>query len=163
MQVKKRRAALYSFKAEAVLSHYAKQNIVARCPSRKFYEELLTKHAEWWMIRLTVKLSLRKLPPMISKWQSIKNCKWEKISKFPKKILLRQEICSCGLKSQAFISIGRINQKIYKKMSSKATITFGNCVLHYIEGIVPENAVTVVSKECKPSNSRELVLHTWIL
>ena len=40
-----------------------------------------------------------------------------KLKKFPQKIMVRQAICQCGLKTQSFVTNFTINSEIYQKNS----------------------------------------------
>lgn len=102
-------------------------------------------------------------------------------TKFPKKFLVWQAICSCGKRSQAFVTSGTINSDIYIKeclqkrllpfLRSHNVSTFfwpdlASC--HYSKGTLKwyeDNKVDFVPKEANPPNCPELrpVERYWAL
>lgn len=95
-----------------------------------------------------------------------------KLSKFPKKYLVWQAICTCGLKSGIFITTGTINQDVYvQECLNKRLLPFlkqhnrpvlfwpdlASC--HYGKKAIEwyeANNVVVVPKDHNPPNSPEL-------
>lgn len=93
-------------------------------------------------------------------------------SKFPKKFLIWQAICSCGKKSEEFITHGTINAEIYiKECLQKRLLTFirehQKSVLfwpdlatsHYAKRTLEffnQNNINVVPKDANPPNCPEL-------
>ena len=101
--------------------------------------------------------------------------KQRKVAKFPKKYLVWQSICSCGKRSQPFISTGTINQEIYLKeclqkrllpllkeheASSISTMFWPDLAsCHHAKSVLEwymTNKVNVVPKDQNPPNCPEL-------
>lgn len=178
VQKVKKRAGLKSFKAQATPDRNAQQNFYARSRSRKLYEELLTKHDcvvmddETYCKADFTQIAGHDFYTARNRQEAPENCKLKKRSKFPKKFLIWQAICSCGLKSRAFITVGTINQEVYQTQClQKRLLPFLRqhqtqplfwpdlATAHYSKNVQEwyrKNNVIVVPKECNPPNCPEL-------
>lgn len=118
-QVKKRHG-YKSFKAIKSPNRTAKQNIAAKSRARKLYDRVLTKTKGCIIMddETYVKLDLRQLPGQ--KWY-VSNVrlnvpekfKYVKLDKYAKKLMIWQAICSCGLKSEAFVTSSTMTAELY--------------------------------------------------
>lgn len=178
VQKVKRRAGLRSYKAQAAPDRDSKQNSSAKKRSRKLYENFITKFACVVMDDETyIKGDFKQIPGQefytsLSRVDAPEECKLKKRSKFPKKYLLWQAICSCGKRSRPFITTGTINGDIYRKEClQKRLLPFirkhdspplfwpdlASC--HYSKPVMEwyaANGIVVVPKVCNPPNSPEL-------
>lgn len=115
----KSRAGLKTFKVQKAANRSDEQEIRAKTRARKLYEQFLTKYSCIVMDDETYcKADFQQLPGQefyvaSDKGQVEERYKIRKISKFPKKYLIWQAICSCGLKSSEFVTTGSINTEIY--------------------------------------------------
>lgn len=107
--------------------------------------------------------------------------KTKKLTKFPKKFLVWQAICSCGKRSQSFVTSGSINSEIYiKECLQKRLLPFlkqhnvstyfwpdlASC--HYSKTALEwysKNNIVFVPREANPPNCPELrpVERYWAL
>lgn len=178
VQKVKRRAGLRSHKAQAAPDRDSKHNLSAKKRSRKLYENFITKFACVVMDDETyVKADFKQIPGQefytsVSRTDAPEECKLEKRSKFPKKYLIWQAICSCGKRSRSFITTGTIDSGIYQKECLQkrllpfirkhdspplfwpdlASCHYATAVLKWYEA----NGIVVVPKVCNPPNSPEL-------
>lgn len=178
VQKTKSRAGLKSFKAQAAPNRDAKQNLSAKQRSRKLYDNYLTKFGCVVLDDETyIKADFKQIPGQEfytskNRKDAPEDCKIKKRSKFPKKILLWQAICSCGKRSRSFVTTGTVNGEIYKKEclqkrllpflrshSSQPLFWPDLASCHYSKAVVEwykHNDVAVVPKECNPPNCPEL-------
>ena len=121
VQKVKSRADLKSYKGQAAPNRDAKQNLSAKRRARKLYNDLMTKFECVVLDDETyIKADFKQIPGQEfytskSRRDAPEDCKVKKRSKFPKKILVWQAICSCGKRSRSFITTGTVNGEIYKK------------------------------------------------
>lgn len=178
VQKVKTRAGLRSYKAQAAPDRNAQQNLTAKRRARKLYDNFLTKFKCIVLDDETyIKADFKQIPGQkfytsTSRKNAPEDCKLKKRSKFPKKYLLWQAICSCGKKSRSFITTGTVNSEIYKKEClEKRLLPFlrnhnsqplfwpdlASC--HYAKAVsdwYKQNGVAVVPKNCIPPNCPEL-------
>jgi transposase len=178
VQKVKSRAGLKSFKAQAAPNRDARQNLSAKQRARKLYDNFLTKFSCVVMDDETyIKADFQQIPGQefytaTNRKDAPEDCKIKKRSKFPKKFLLWQAICSCGKRSRSFITTGTVNGDIYKKEClQKRLLPFlrshstqplfwpdlASC--HYSKAVsewYTQNGVAVVPKRCNPPNCPEL-------
>lgn len=98
----------------------AKQQLIAKLRARKLYDNILTKNVGCIVMddETYVKSDFKQLPGQsfyVSKVRGGVSNKYKliRIGKFPKKHMIWQAICTCGLKSQPFVATGSINSEIY--------------------------------------------------
>lgn len=121
VQKAKRRAGLNSFKAQTAPDRNANQNISAKTRSRRLYDSLLTKFDCVVMDDETYcKADFKQIPghefyTSTNRHDVPAQFKKKMRSKFPKKYLIWQAICSCGQKSRIFVTSGTMNSSIYIK------------------------------------------------
>ena len=174
----KKRAGLSTYKKVVTPNRDDKQNTTAKARSRRLYTTMLTKFDCVVMDDETyVKADYKQLPGQ--EFYTAKGrgkvadiFKHMKLSKFAKKYLVWQAICTCGLKSSIFIASGTVNQEIYvKECLNKRLLPFlkkhGCSVLfwpdlascHYGKKAMEwyaANNVQVVPKDKNPPNTPEL-------
>lgn len=98
--------------------------------------------------------------------------KYQRLTKFPKKFMVWQAICSCGRKSKTYIAKGSLTSELYLKECLKqrllpfikshsvsplfwpdlATVHYSRTVMEWYE----TNKVIVVPKSCNPPNTPHL-------
>jgi transposase len=178
VQNSKKRSGLKSYKVKKVPNRSDKQNLTAKTRARKLYTEYLTKFSCVVMDDETyVVEDFKQLPGLAFYTAMAKNAvaehfKTKKLSKFPKKHLVWQAICTCGKKSRAFITTGTINKEIYQKEClEKRLLPFirshtdnplfwpdlASC--HYAKTVMKwyeDNNVNIVPKTANPPNCPEL-------
>lgn len=174
----KKNAGLKSYKVTTTPNRDEKQEISAKSRCRKLYDQLLTKYDCIVMDDETyVKADFKQLPG--EEFYVAKSCngvadkyKTRKLSKFPKKYMIWQAICTCGLKSQFYVATGTVNQEIYTKECLQkrllpfiqkhdcsvlfwpdlASCHYGRMAKNWYEA----NGVHVVPREANPPNCPEL-------
>lgn len=174
----KKRSGLSTYKKVVTPNRNDKQNLTAKTRSRKLYTTMLTKFDCVVMDDETyVKADFRQLPGQeyytaTGRGKVAEIFKHIKLSKFAKKYLVWQAICTCGLKSDIFVATGTVNQEIYvKECLQKRLLPFlkkhdlsvlfwpdlASC--HYgkkaMEWYAAKN-VQVVPKDKNPPNTPEL-------
>lgn len=169
---------LRSFKVNPAPNRNDKQNKVAKTRARKLYDKVIKNFDCIIMDDETyVKADFKQIPGRqfytAKKIGEVDNkYKEKKLDKYPKKYLVWQAICQCGLKSKIFVCHGTINQKIYVeeclqkcllpllKMHSGsvlfwpdlASAHYGKLAMEWFEN----NAVTIVSRDANPPNTPQL-------
>jgi transposase len=178
IQQVKKRSGLKSYKAQTVPDRNAKQNAMAKSRSRKLYENILTKFDCVVMDDETYcKADFKQIPGQefytsTSRTDVPEEYKTKKRSKFPKKFLVWQAICTCGKKSRTFVTTGTINTDVYineclqKRLlplirSHEDDVLFwpdlASC--HYAKSSMEwytSRNINIVPKEMNPANSPEL-------
>lgn len=178
VQKVRRQAGLHSFKVNAAPNRNDKQNKTAKTRARKLYDKVIRNFNCIVMDDETyVKADFKQIPGQqfyTAKKRGLvpEKFKEKKLDKFPKKYLIWQAICTCGLKSGIFVSTGTVNQKIYvekclKKFllpfikSHKGSVLFwpdlaschyGRLAMDWYD----QNGVTVVTREVNPPNCPQL-------
>lgn len=178
VQKVKKAAGYKSFKIIKTPNRNEKQETSAKSRARKLYERMLTKFDCVVMDDETnVKADFKQLPGLefytaLQRGKVDDYFKAKKLSKFAKKYMVWQAICSCGLKSKIFITTGTINQQVYvEECLKKRLLPFiqkhtcsvlfwpdlASC--HYgkvAQEWYAENHVNIVPKDCNPPNTPEL-------
>lgn len=178
VQKVKKAAGYRSFKVIKTPNRNEKQETSSRTRARKLYDKLLTKFDCVVMDDETnVKADFKQLPGLefytaLQRGKVDEHFKAKKLSKFSKKYMVWQAICSCGLKSKIFITTGTINQQVYvneclqkrllpfiqKHTSSVlfwpdlASCHYGKAAQEWYAG----NNINIVPKDCNPPNVPEL-------
>lgn len=114
------RASLKSYKAIKQPNRTIKQNLVAKKRSRILYTKVLTKFGGCVVMddETYLKMDFNQIPGnkyYVSKIRGNVPNKFKFVlqDKFAKKLLIWQGICSCGLKSRAYIAVGNMNKSVY--------------------------------------------------
>lgn len=178
VQKVRKQAGLQSFKVNAAPNRNDKQNKTAKTRARKLYDQVINKFDCIVMDDETyVKADFKQIPGQ--QFYSAKkrglvaeNFKIKKLDKFPKKYLIWQAICTCGLKSRIFVTTGTVNQKIYvKECLQKLLLPFlklhkGSTLFwpdlassHYGKVAMEwyaQNGVSIVTREVNPPNCPQL-------
>lgn len=178
VQKSKQRLGLKSYKVKTVPNRNDKQNLAAKSRARRLYCEYLTKFSCVVMDDETYVLEdFQQLPGLAFYSAMARNATAEyfrtkKASKFPKKYLVWQAICTCGKKSKSFVTTGTINKEIYQKEClQKRLLPFikshrenplfwpdlASC--HYAKTVMEwyqANQVNIVPKTSNPPNCPEL-------
>lgn len=121
VQKVKQRHGLKAYKVKKVPNRDDKQNFNAKSRAKVLYTQLLQKFSCTIMDDETYVLEDFKQLPGLAFYtamqrNAVAECyRTKKQSKFPKKYLVWQAICSCGRKSKSFVSTGTINKDIYEK------------------------------------------------
>lgn len=178
VQKVRQQAGLQSFKVKIAPNRNDKQNKAAKTRARKLYDKVIHKYDCVVMDDETyVKADFKQLPGQ-QFYTSKKRgdvpdkFKHKKLDKFSKKYLIWQAICTCGLKSKAFITTGTVNQEIYvNKCLKKCLLPFINshdksvlfwpdlATAHYGKYATEwykENGISVVAKDTNPPNCPQL-------
>lgn len=178
VQKSKLRSGLRSYKVKKVPNRNDAQNLTAKTRARKLYYDYLTKFECVVMDDETYVLEdFKQLPGLAFYTAMARNAtpeyfRMKKLSKFPKKYLVWQAICSCGRKSQPFITTGTINKDVYEKEClQKRLLPFirshsddplfwpdlASC--HYAKTVMDwyqANGIKIVPKTANPPNCPEL-------
>lgn len=178
VQKVKKRAGLQTFKVGVSPNRDEKQNTVAKTRARKLYDQWLPKFDCIVMDDETyIKADFKQIPGQeycTAKDKKLVPDKFKKkmLSKFPKKHLIWQAICTCGKRSKIYVAEGTINQDIYEKeclqklllpfiRSHNVSTLFwpdlASC--HYSKKVLKwyeDNGIAVVPKEANPPNCPEL-------
>lgn len=174
----KKRAQLKTFKVQKVPDRSAEKETEAKTRARRLYENFLTKYQCCVMDDETyVKGDFKQLPGQEfyvaeSKGQVAKRFREQNQSKFPKKFLIWQAICTCGKRSQTFVTTGSVNQDVYiRECLQKRLLPFLRqhsvpsffwpdlATSHYSKRAMKwyeDNGVNIVPKWCNPPNCPEL-------
>lgn len=114
------KAGYKSYKAIKMPNRTDKQNVCAKARARRLYDQVLTKFKGCIVMdgETYVKLDLRHLPGRkyyVSNVRAMVPSKYKYIllDKYAKKLMIWQAICTCGLKSQPFVTSGTMNSKVY--------------------------------------------------
>lgn len=99
-----------------------KQNLVAKERARRLYDEVLTKFDGCLLMdgETYVKMDFKQLPGQKYYSSTIRGnvpnkFKYILQDKFAKKLMIWQAICSCGIKSRAYVMTGTMNAELYIK------------------------------------------------
>lgn len=177
VQKVKKRAGLRSFKAQVGPDRNSQQNISVKTRSRRLYDVMLTKFDcvvmddETYCKADFKQIAGQEFYTSISRQNVPEKFKKKFRSKFAKKYLVWQAICSCGQKSSAFVTSGTMKSDVYiKECLQKRLLPFlrkhdqqplfwpdlASC--HY-SNLVGEwyikNNVAVVPKDMNPPNTPE--------
>ena len=121
VQKVRKKAGIRSFRVNAAPHRTDKQHDVAKTRARKLYDNFLHNYncvimddetyvkADFKQIRGREFYSATKRGDVAEKFKN------KKLDKYPKKFLVWQAICQCGLKCTPFVATGTINQDIYVK------------------------------------------------
>lgn len=167
-----------SFKVQKVPDRAPEKLLVIKKRSRKLYDEYLTKTDSCLILddETYVKANYQQLPGQeyycaTERGKVAEQFKTRKVTKYPKKFLVWQAICTCGKRSKAFITTGTINSEIYiKECLQKRLLPFlrshsgspcfwpdlASC--HYSAAALEwyhTNNINIVPKEANPPNCPE--------
>ncbi|XP_055626225.1 uncharacterized protein LOC129768530 [Toxorhynchites rutilus septentrionalis] len=172
------REGLRTYKVQKAPNRDERQNMVGKTRTRKLYTEMLTKtHCLGMDDETYVKADFRQLPGLLffsaeDKFSVPEEIRIQKLSKFAKKYMVWQAICSCGKRSAPFVMIGTVNGQVYlKECLQKRSLPLlkqhegptifwpdlASC--HYSKDVLEwyeANGVTFVPKEMNPPNAPEL-------
>lgn len=178
VQNAKKRAGLHTYKVQNFPNRDERQQSTAKTRARKLYEKMLTKYGCCVMDDETyIKADFKQIPGLEfftgkSKFDVDDKFKKKKMSKFASKYLIWQAICSCGLRSEPFVTKGTVNGEIYKsECLEKRLLPFlqqhdeaplfwpdlASC--HYSKSVLEwyeANSVHFVPKDMNPPNCPEL-------
>lgn len=183
----KRKAGLKSYKVQKVPDRNAFKNLEAKTRARKLKSNFIKKYNCCVMDDETYVLAdFSQLPGQEFYVSDVRGNVAEKFrskkqTKYPKKFLVWQAICSCGQRSQSFVTSGSINSEIYiKECLQKRLLPFlsqhkvstyfwpdlASC--HYSKKALEwynDNNVVFVPREANPPNCPELrpVERYWAL
>lgn len=178
VQKVKKRNGLKTFKVQKAPNRDKKQNFKAKSRARDLYRNFLTKFECVILDDETyVKTDFHQIPGQefftcANKFNIEEKYKQKKLSKFAGKFLVWQAICTCGRRSQSFVTKGTMNQEIYLEECLKkrllpfirshtistlfwpdlATCHYSNKVIQWYEA----NRVIFVPKNSNPPNCPEL-------
>lgn len=178
VQKAKKRNKLKTFKVSVAPNRDDHQNKIAKTRARKLYETMLLNFQCILMDDETyVKSDFKQLPGQEYFTATNPNVvpeqfKVKKLSKFPKKFLIWQAICTCGRRSKIFVTTGTINQEIYvneclnKRLMPMIRDHSGSLLFwpdlasaHYSKKTMEwyrENEVNFVPRDKNPPNCPEL-------
>jgi predicted transcriptional regulator len=172
----KEREGLHTYKVQKAPNRDERQNTVGKSRARKLYTQMLTKpHCLIMDDETYVKADFRQLPGLLfftaqHKFDVPEEVRKQKLSKFAKKYMIWQAICSCGKRSAPFVTTGTVNGEIYLKECLQkrllpllkqhegptifwpdlASCHYSNDVLEWYEA----NGVTFVPKDMNPPTHR---------
>lgn len=121
VQDAKKREGLHTYKVQKAPNRDERQNTVGKSRARKLYTQMLTKpHCLVMDDETYVKADFRQLPGLQfftahHKFDVPENVRKQKMSKFAKKYMIWQAICSCGKRSTPFVTTGTVNGQVYQK------------------------------------------------
>lgn len=178
VQKAKKRAGLSSYKVNVAPNRNDEKNATAKTRARLLYNNFLTKYDCVILDDETyIKSDFKQIPGKeyyVAKEKGgvPPKFKAKKLTKYPKKYLIWQAICTCGRRSQIFTTTGNVNQDIYvneclqKKLlpfikSHKGSVLFWPdlATCHYgrlAKEWYEKNNIVVVPKEANPPNCPEL-------
>lgn len=178
VQKAKKREGFQTYKVNVAPNRDDKQNKSAKTRARKLYDSLLMKHDCVILDDETyIKADFNQIPGQefyTAKQRGgvAEKFRQKKLSKFPKKFLIWQAICTCGRRSKIFTTTGTVNQDVYTNQclqkyllpfirSHKGSVLFwpdlASC--HYGRQAAEwyqRNKVNVVPREANPPNCPEL-------
>lgn len=109
-----------SYKVQKVPDRSEAKLLVVKKRARKLYDDFLTKINSCLVMddETYVKASFQQLPGQeffnaLNRGNVDVKFRTRKVTKYPKKFLLWQAICTCGKRSKAFVTTGSINSQIY--------------------------------------------------
>lgn len=117
----KANAGLKTYKVQKVPDRNAAKNVDAKSRARKLKSNFIQKYSCCIMDDETYVLAdFRQLPGQNfyvadARGNVEEQFRTQKQTKFPKKFLVWQAICSCGKRSKSFVTVGSINTEIYIK------------------------------------------------
>lgn len=178
VQNTKTRAGLRTFKVQKSPNRDEKQNTVAKSRARKLYDQKLTKpHCCVMDDETYVKADFNQIPGNLyvtakDKCDVPENLRTQKMSKFAKKFLIWQAICTCGKRSTPFVTTSTMNGQVYLeeclqkrllpllKAHDGPTIFWPDLAsCHYTKDVLEwykANDVDFVPKDLNPPNTPEL-------
>lgn len=164
-----------SFHASKQPNRTLKQNLVAKTRARKLYSKVLTKYQGCLLMddETYVKMDFGQLPGQkfykaTSRGDVPSKFKFVFADKFARKFLIWQGICSCGRKTEVFITNGNMDSKMYKQECLKKRILpfikahegpvkfwpdLASC--HYSREVLQwyrDNGVDFIEKDLNPPN-----------
>lgn len=168
-----------SYKVIKAPNRNDKQNKTAKSRARKLYDKLLTKHDGCILLddETYVKLDFKQIPGKnyyVSKFRgNVDNkFKYVLVDKYAKKLMIWQAVCSCGRKSDFFITNKTMDGKLYIQecltrrlkpliTSHKGSVLFWPDLarIHYSKDVLNwyhANNVQYVPVESNPPNCPEL-------
>lgn len=174
----KAKAGLKTFKVQKVPDRNAKKNIEAKKRAKLLKKEFFQKFEccvmddETYVFADFAQLPGQEFYVADSRGNVSEEFRTKKLSKFPKKFLVWQAICSCGNRSASFVTLGSINSDIYiKECLQKRLLPFLRqhnistffwpdlATCHYSKSTIDwynKNNVIFVPKEANPPNCPEL-------
>lgn len=118
----KKNSSIKSYKVQKCPDRTKNDEKRAKSRARKLYDEFLTKNNGCLIMddESYVYLDFRQLPgasfySAVKRYGIKKELTRKSMSKFPKKVVVWQAICKCGLKSKIFVTKGTMNSEIYLK------------------------------------------------
>lgn len=180
-------AGLKSYKVQSVPDRNATKNLEAQSRAKKLKADFFSKFDccimddETYVLSKFSQLPGQEYYTAKERGQVEEKFRTKQRSKFPKKFLVWQAICSCGLRSQSFITNGTINGEIYVKdclqkrllpfirKHSKSTFFWPDlATCHYGKASLQwykDNNIKIVPKEANPPNCPELrpIKRYWAL
>lgn len=183
----KANAGLKTYKAQKVPDRNAAKNLEAKNRARKLKSSFIKKYSccimddETYVLADFSQLPGQKFYVADARGNVEEKFRTQKQTKFPRKFLVWQAICSCGKRSQSFVTTGSINTEIYiKECLQKRLLPFirlhnvstyfwpdlASC--HYGKQALEwykNNNVVFVPREANPPNCPELrpVERYWAL
>lgn len=183
----KKKSGLKTYKVQTVPDRNASQNVTAKerakLLKKKFFKPktCCVMDDETYVYCNFCQLPGQEFYTATNRGNVEEHFRTKKKSKFPKKFLIWQAICSCGERSQCYVTSGSINSQIYvKECLQKRLLPFlrqhkiptffwpdlASC--HYSRETLKwynDNGVTFVPREANPPNSPELrpVERYWAL
>lgn len=174
----KKDAGLKTYKVQTVPDRNAKKNMEAKNRARKLKSDFFQKinccimDDETYVLCDFAQLPGQEFYSAMERGGVAEQFKTKKKAKFPKKFLVWQAICSCGQRSQSYVTSGTINSEIYIKeclekrllpfmgKHTKSTFFWPDLASCHYSNATKEwytrNNVTLVPKEANPPNCPEL-------
>lgn len=174
----KQKAGLKSFKVQKVPDRNAVKNIEAKQRGNRLKIDFFSKlnccimDDETYVLANFSQLPGQEFYVADSRGNVEEQYRTQKKSKFPRKFLVWQAICTCGRRSQPFVTSGTINTDVYiRECLQKRLLPFYNshgvsrffwpdlASCHYSRRAVEwyeQNNVRLVPREANPPNSPEL-------
>jgi hypothetical protein len=171
----RKHSGLKCYKAIKMPHRMEKQELTAKKRSRKLYDEVLTKNRHCIIMddETYVKLDFKQLPGQRFYLSTFRGnvparYKYVCVEKFAKKVMIWQGICSCGLRSSAFVTRRTMTADLYideclqKRLKAFIALHIGPVIFwpdlasaHYAKktlGWFEANQVDIVTKEQNPPN-----------
>lgn len=174
----KKEAGLKTYKVQKVPDRNSKKNLDAKKRAKVLQRDFIrnfeccTMDDETYVLADFLQLPGQEYYVADTRGNVAEECRVQRSSKFPKKFLVWQAICSCGERSSSFITTGSINTDVYiKECLQKRLLPFlrkhevssffwpdlASC--HYSKKAIEwyqTNSVMIVPKEANPPNCPEL-------
>lgn len=174
----KKKVGLRSYKVQTVPDRNAAKNVEAQKRALKLKRDFFQKKNccimddETYVLCDFSQLPGQEFYSATERGKVAEEFRTKKKTKFPKKYLIWQAICSCGLRSQSFVTSGSVNSEIYiKECLQKRLLPFlrkhrgstffwpdlASC--HYSNATLEwykANGVVFVPKDANPPNCPEL-------